>query len=553
MLLAPVPGLVLAAYYERSAHLVASAGFPLDDAWIHAQFARNLATGHGFSYTGDRWVAGSTAPLWTFALALGYLLIPNIVIVAKTLGLLCQAATGIAAARLGNWLSESRLIGFTSGLLAAATPILVWGGVSGMEVPLAAGLVLLGIDQHLRAKSATGVLWLALACLARPECLTILALAIADLIWKWLRHREAIHMRQLLQALGVAALILGPWIAFNYATIGKPLPTTFYAKSGSGLVRAWEQRDAVMAQRDVLVFGPQAVINFAIILGDQLGLVAWLIPIGLIACAAMRPRRHAAIFLFLLLVIVPFTMGLTAPQRLKLSNERYVPQLIAIGAVLAGAGLLPVMRALAAAIASVPARAAATAALPVLLVWPVASRTLDGTFWFVRSVKNIQELHVALGEWIRWHIPPGATVATNDVGAIAYFGRHPILDIEGLVSPEALAYRGTGRGLRVVEAFHPDYLVIFPHWYPEIAAQPERFRLVYRASIPDNYISAGGEFLVLQSPWARVPLLTPAQSRDDRRQDQGEDRREDARLDDAGDRDAHHDDGRHDPQRALDE
>jgi len=530
LLLAPAPGLLLAAYYEWSARTVSSSGFPLDDAWIHAQFARNLATGHGFSYTGDRWVPGSTAPLWTFLLALGYAVLPNIVIVAKTLGLLLQAATGLAAARLGEWLTESTLVGFASGLIAAATPILVWGGVSGMEVPLAACLVLIGIDQHLRAqapspdssaasatgvpaswRASAGVFWLALACLARPECLTILALAITDLAWRWIRRRD--NARGLLWAFVATVIVLGPWIAFNYATIGKPLPTTFYAKSGSGILRALEQRDLAMAQRDLLVFGPQALVNFVSILSDQLGVAAWLIPAGLITCAFTRSRRHAALFLLVLLILAPFAMGLMAPQRLKLSNERYLPQLIVLGAVLAAVGTAPIVRALQRQRPALVRYAAL--AIPVLLLWPIASRTLDGTFWFVRSVKNIQELHVALGEWIHWHIPPGAVVATNDVGAIAYFGRHPILDIEGLVSPEALDFRGTGRGLRVVETFHPDYLVIFPHWYPEIAAQPERFRLVHRAAIPDNYIAAGGEFLVLQSPWARVPLLAPGGQRGD--------------------------------------
>ena len=55
-----IPAVVVALGYEIAAWRAAGTiGFLLDDAWIHAQFARNIATGHGFSYTGDRWVAGS--------------------------------------------------------------------------------------------------------------------------------------------------------------------------------------------------------------------------------------------------------------------------------------------------------------------------------------------------------------------------------------------------------------------------------------------------------------------------------------------------------------
>jgi arabinofuranosyltransferase len=505
-------GLLIAAYYEWHAQTVVPAGFPLDDAWIHAQFARNLATGHGFSYTGDHWVSGSTAPIWTMVLALGYLVIPNIVIVAKAFGLLCQAATAVVAARFGAWLTESKLVGFAAGMLAAVTPIMVWGAVSGMEVPLAALLVLLGIDRHLRAPGGVaGAGWLALACLARPECLIILAIALADLALQWLLPRDASKPRpRIVWAVVAVVIVLGPWVAFNYATVGKPLPTTFYAKSGSGIVRALEQRDWAMAQRDAMVFGPQALSNFVTILFDQLGFAAWLIPVAIVWGVIDRSRRHAMLFLLLVLAIVPFAMGLTAPQRLKLSNERYVPQLIVLGAVLAAVGTVPIVRLLQRASGPPIARYAAAAAIPVLLAYAATRHIEEGVFYFTRSVKNIQELHVALGKWINQHIPPDAVVATNDVGAIAYFGKRQILDIEGLVSPEALAYRGQGRGLQVVEKFHPDYLVIFPHWYPEIAAQPDRFRLVYRASIPDNYIAAGGEFLVLQSPWARTPLLKAA-------------------------------------------
>ena len=40
-------------------------GVPLDDAWIHFQFARNLARGDGLSFNPGEPTSGSTAPLWS--------------------------------------------------------------------------------------------------------------------------------------------------------------------------------------------------------------------------------------------------------------------------------------------------------------------------------------------------------------------------------------------------------------------------------------------------------------------------------------------------------
>ena len=58
-------------------YLVASAsrlrlGFPLDDAWIHQTYARNLATRGEWSFIAGQPSGGSTAPLWTMVLSLGH-------------------------------------------------------------------------------------------------------------------------------------------------------------------------------------------------------------------------------------------------------------------------------------------------------------------------------------------------------------------------------------------------------------------------------------------------------------------------------------------------
>src|SRR5579885_2411934 len=63
-LLAAMTVLVVAMYALVNHTL----GFPLDDAWIHQDFARTLAQHGIFAYAPDRSGAGSTSPLWVLLL-----------------------------------------------------------------------------------------------------------------------------------------------------------------------------------------------------------------------------------------------------------------------------------------------------------------------------------------------------------------------------------------------------------------------------------------------------------------------------------------------------
>ncbi len=68
-------------------------GVPLDDAWIHFQFARNLATGYGLSFNPGQPTSGTTAPLWTFLLAALALLRLPFPVAGQALSALCFLAT----------------------------------------------------------------------------------------------------------------------------------------------------------------------------------------------------------------------------------------------------------------------------------------------------------------------------------------------------------------------------------------------------------------------------------------------------------------------------
>ena len=111
-------------------------GFPLDDSWIHLQFARNVASGQGFSYNPGIPVAGSTAPLWTLVLAIPARLGLDPVASAKGLGIALTLAAALVAGRLAEWLTSSRAAGFFTALALAVSPRLIWGALSGMECRL---------------------------------------------------------------------------------------------------------------------------------------------------------------------------------------------------------------------------------------------------------------------------------------------------------------------------------------------------------------------------------------------------------------------------------
>src|SRR5829696_10150092 len=120
-----VPASVAAclAYLGAELFLVGGLGFPLDDSWIHLQFARNLARGFGLSYNPGELVTGSTAPLWTALLALLFPLPGDVTLWAKLLGVALYLAGIDATWRLAR---ELDLGPGLSALAAALTLATSW-------------------------------------------------------------------------------------------------------------------------------------------------------------------------------------------------------------------------------------------------------------------------------------------------------------------------------------------------------------------------------------------------------------------------------------------
>lgn len=484
-------------------------GFPLDDTWIHLQFARNIAEGHGFSFNPGVPSSGSSAPLWTLLLALPMALGLGPIASAKLLGVALVATTALAASELTRRLSGHAWAGLLAGVAVAITPRMVWAGLSGMEAPLYTALVTLAMLTYVHALDnprGNRGLWALLAGLsgwARPETLVASAILAAAWVLGGARDRTT---RRLVHGwwrpLLVLAIVVAGFVAFNLYVGGRPLPNTFYAKNyGMGTAVSLGEGRMLDAVLDIARYP----LN---LLGDSIwwqashdgllfgaALVGVLLLMGALGQAAPPGGRA----LLAILVVTPIAKGLVAPQPVMLVHDgRYVLHLLVLGLVVCACGV--------AALARLARPQWVVGALAVAGLVQLGGATVGSMGTYAAEVKNINDLQVRTARWIATHTAPDTRVATNDIGAIAFFSRRFILDTEGLVTPDAIWDKRMWRIDRFLERSRPDLVVIFPNWYPYLSRRPDLLQEVARISAP--VVVAGGTSLVIyKTPWTRPGRL----------------------------------------------
>ena len=433
LLLLAVTGAAAALYLEAEHRIAGRWGFSLDDSWIYAQMARNLATGHGFAFNPGEPVAGSTGPLYTFVLAFFYLLFHEVVWSAKIFGLACLAGSAVAIHRAVRALVPERPgAALTAGLLVATAPALLWGALSGMEITLYLLLVSWGIDAYARGRwNLAALLWSA-GVWVRPDGLFLAGLALVlgppREIWK--------------RALCAAPPILA-FFAFNHAIGGHWMPQTVGVKAHFG---AEISRTVTMLREWGALWG----IPYRSM--DDLEEPVLLLALLAIGGAVLLRRRP-----ILALYTIGFPLALSLFYAGSGSHKRYILYVIPFGITLASVGL----GAIAARFGGSSGRKALATIGAACLVWQLvlASGEAETHGW---NVQNINEMQRTLGEFARRITKPGDRIAANDIGAIGYFSERPVVDLVGLITPrEPLP--------RMLTRYRPELMIVFVDWFHEYA------------------------------------------------------------------------------------
>ncbi len=438
--------LVVAIYLASSA-LIYRIGFPLDDSWIHQTYARNLALRHEWSFLPGQPSAGSTSPLWTFLLSIGFFLPWSPYLWTYLLGGLILLALAILVESILRRAEPRYTPRYPwAGLFFIVEWHMAWASVSGMEtllhvliVTTTLGLLMVGSRRYLLFGLLTG-----LSVWVRPDGLTLLGPVV---IYVLLVESSVSGRIQALFRLmiGFAALFTF-YLLFNLALSGTPMPNTFYAKQAEYV--DWQNT-------------PLDTRFFRFLVQFSAGSSLVVLPGFLQKVYGALRRREWGILLSAL-----WTFGYILLYVLRLPVYQHGRYLMPAMGVFLLIGLIGFVEFLP------PGNTHRTRLVRRTLLAAIVMFSLAfcgyGAFTYGNDVAFIESEMVASAKWAAQNIAPGDLIAAHDIGALGFFGQHAdIIDLAGLISPEVVPFiRNEEKLASYMNERRVDYLIAFPYWYP---------------------------------------------------------------------------------------
>lgn len=448
-----IPGLFLVIAcggYLLASQAKAGVGYPLDDAWIHQTYARNFGEVGEWTFNRGQPSGGSTAPGWTFWLAIGYWLRFNSCYWTLFSGILALAGL----AWIGNRIAQQAFlepIGFPwVGVFLLGEWHLVWSALSGMETLLFAGVVLgifylIGKDQN--GSILVGCL-IGLSCWLRPDGITLLGPAVLVAIMS--KEATYIKVKCLLRIGGGFLLVFLPYLIFNLVVAGEIWPNTFYAKQ---------------AEYSILQQTPLFDRILSLLSLPMVGAGVILFPGFVWACVKFVKNRcwwglSAVIWWFGFTILYAWRLPVTY------QHGRYLIPSMPVFWVIGLMGLVDLFYSLGFKPYFNRLIKFGTTVL-LVLVWLVF--LVLGGRSYAEDVAIINTEMVATAHWVADNLPEKAVIGAHDIGALGYFGQRKIIDLAGLISPEVILFiRDEERLLEYLYRQKADVLVTFPGWYPEM-------------------------------------------------------------------------------------
>ena len=441
--LAAAFALVGALFYARSPGVIRPI---FDDSYISLRFAQNLADHGILSFDGVNWSTGATSPLHVAILALliKYGAVP--LMAGIVVGVISHMALAVAVYALTWAIYRNQLAAVLASFAVSFMAFTALDAGNGLETSMFMALVTAAMATYFLArrwysKLVAGLL-IGFAVLTRPEGAFLLP---AIFLYRFLAREPG---EPLLFFVRDAFILCAPGAAALGGMAGLSLWVNGSIGGTASAKLSFFQENALPFEEKLSI----ASDNIALFLAPVMTLIA-------VGAVAARRREMILVALWWAPVLVFYT--LLFPGGLTHYFYRYQHPVLPFIAVLAGAGVAMLLTH--AWRGNFVAKLAVVAGLVLVIVpvWNQYERWRE--VYRDSSYETLVDLEGMVRD-LNTIIAPDETLATHDIGAIAYYGNFKVVDLVGLVNPDVIPYHKEREVEKYVEETRPDYLLVFPEW-----------------------------------------------------------------------------------------
>jgi len=484
-------------------------GVPLDDTWIHFQFADNFTKGFFYQYNPGEPTAGTTSPLYVIVLGAFSILITDFIISSVFLSAAFHLLSCIFIYKISILIfksNDSPLKDFDSkkispefiSLLVASLTVFTgrftWASLSGMETTMVTFFCIVGVYHHIKNLqqnrfTIVPCLFIALATISRPEGFLLFGLYLIDVIINLLKNKNIKNnFLKLMLAILIFAIITLPYLIFSFKISGHFFPNTFRGLGGGlNFIPDFEYLRIVTIYffRDNFAVGLLYLLSIIFYFSNlkkyfkelkDINLIfLWIIFLPVIFSVLIPNWRHhvrymipllpfinlAAIYLFMIII-----------NKERLMKNFFLKKKNALW-------IIPVI------------------SLAYFIVYAIA---------LGKNTDNINDQQVKLARWVNENVGRNETIALNDIGAITFINKNRVIDIAGLVTPEMLHYRqyygkdNLDSVNYLLKKNNVSYIIIYDDWFKEYLKEYGKdLTFITSAVLEDNTICGGTEMKVYKT------------------------------------------------------
>lgn len=420
---------------------------PIDDAFITFRYAQNLLAGEGLVYNPGERVLGTTTPI--YALLLSGLAAfaggsrANFPLLALLVNAVADGVTCWLLPKLGARLGF-RSAGVATGLVWAIAPWSVTFAIGGLETSVLVAAATATFYLHLTHRPVGAAAAAAFALLTRPDALLfVLPLAVG----------RALQIRKSASALRPAELFafgapLGAWLVGSLAYFGSPLPHSLLAKSvayqipaEAGLVRLLQHYSTPFLEHETLGAG-------------WIWVGIFLYPVLFVLGAMSSIRVNRAGWPLLIYPGLYFaTFAIANPLMFRWYLTPPLPTYI-LGVFMGASRISSDLRSRAPLLVFA-ALAIGSTANGWTLTPDHGPRRPAPKMAFI----ELELLYQQAADRVKTRLSDDQVLAASDIGALGYYSGARILDLLGLVSPEASRYYPAPPSMYVINYAIPPGIV----------------------------------------------------------------------------------------------